>query len=261
MFKVKSTKDLTEGGHKVLLYAHHGFGKTYQCRFYRERYGNGLILSGESGLKSIEDCDIDYVPFTSWDGRHDPDEGVYSFRGLLAMIRSPDFAETGYKWVAVDSLTELAALVHRHVEYEHRDNDNGFALWGDYSRIMLGTLKMLRDLPFHIYVTCLAKESEDDNGKAQYWPAVKGNAVAHEIPAVFDHVFCGVREVHPNADGSPTVIRSMITDEVRGWHGKTRDPKRRLKPIEQVSDVTELLERMRMSDEEFEKLKSSTKEV
>ena len=54
---------MADGPTKVLLYSHHGYGKTYQCRHYEKRYGKGLIISGESGLKSIEDVSIDYAPF------------------------------------------------------------------------------------------------------------------------------------------------------------------------------------------------------
>ena len=36
--------------HKTLIYGHHGYGKTFQCRFYADEYGKGLIISGESGL-------------------------------------------------------------------------------------------------------------------------------------------------------------------------------------------------------------------
>ena len=77
MFKPMSTSDVTENEPtKTLLYAHHGYGKTYQCRYYQKRFGKGLILSGEAGLKSIEDVAIDYLPFSSWDGKQDHDNGV-----------------------------------------------------------------------------------------------------------------------------------------------------------------------------------------
>ena len=56
--------------HKTLVYGHHGWGKTYQCRFYAEEYGKGLIISGESGLAFLSDVDIDYVEFHGWDGNN-----------------------------------------------------------------------------------------------------------------------------------------------------------------------------------------------
>lgn len=253
-FPTLSTKDLVEGPHKVLLYAHHGYGKTYQCRHYQERYGKGLIISGESGLKSIEDTDIDYLPFSSWDGNHDPDAGVFSFRGIVRMLHTPEFKEAGYNWIAIDSLTEMSDRLISFLEHEYKDDTNKFAMWGDYNRMMLGALKWVRDLPIHVYVTCLAKEEKDANDKTHFWPFIKGQSVAKQVPALFDHVFCGVRSTDPGPDGVPMVRRKVITDEVNGWHGKVRDPKKRLKSVEQVDDVTELLERMRMSDAEFRKV-------
>ena len=104
MFKVMSTADLQQSGPtKVLLYAHHGWGKTYQCRHYQKRYGKGLILSGEAGLKSVEDVGIDHLPFfMGWKARSR--QRTYSFRGIVKMMMSDDFQAMGYKWIALDSL-------------------------------------------------------------------------------------------------------------------------------------------------------------
>ena len=259
MFNFPKTSSITKDGPtKVLLYAHHGFGKTYQCRYYQKRYGPGLIISGESGLKSVEDVDIDYVPFSSWDGNHDPESGSFSYRGICNMIvkaiKEGDFK---YKWIAIDSITELAERLVEHLEEEHKHNNNAFQMWGDYSRLMLGTLKWIRDLDVHVYVTCLAAEEQDGNGVTQYWPHVKGQKVSKQIPALFDHVLCGVRTTEKNEQGLPKVSRYVVTDEASGWHGKVRDPRNRLKPYEKVDDVKELLSRMAMPDEEWEKYKSA----
>ena len=258
MFKFPKTSSITKDGPtKVLLYAHHGYGKTYQCRFYQKRFGKGLIISGESGLKSVEDVDIDYVPFSSWDGNHEPEDGVYSYRGICKMIATEEFQKAGYKWIAIDSLTELAERLIEHLEVEHKHNSNGFQLWADYSRMMIGTLKWIRDLDMHVYVTCLAAEEQDANDVTQYWPFVKGQKVSKQIPALFDHVLCGVRTTEKNDQGMPKVSRYVVTDEASGWHGKVRDPRQRLKPYEKVDDVTELLSRMSMPDDEWEKYQSA----
>lgn len=258
--RTNRTSEITEkGAHKVLLYSHHGFGKTYQCRYYQARYGKGLIISGEAGLKSIEDVDIDYVSFTSWDGENNEEAGTYSFRHIIAALSKPSYlAAEGYKWIAIDSLTELSERLLEHLEKQHAGSGNGFAMWGDYQRLMLGALKWVRDLPVHVYVTCLAKEETDANDVTNYWPLVKGQAVSKHVPALFDHVFAGVRTTEKNDKGTPKVKRFVVTDEVSGWHGKVRDPRNRLKPFEAVDDVTALLERMAMSDEDHAALTAST---
>ena len=124
--------------------------------FLPEAVRQGLILSGEAGLKSIEDVDIDYLPFSSWDGRivktkddrlnqvpADPENGDYSFRSIMQMMQSEEFKKQGYNWIAVDSLTELSERLLEYLEYKHQDNKNGFEKWGDYGRLMLGSLKWI----------------------------------------------------------------------------------------------------------------------
>lgn len=258
MFKAMNTSSIAhDGPTKVLLYAHHGFGKTFQCRYYQKRYGKGLIISGESGLKSVEDVEIDYLPFSSWDGSHDPEVGTFSFRGIIKMLQTPEFKESGYKWIAIDSLTELSERLIEHLEKEFANTNNGFAMWGEYNRLMLGALKWVRDLDMHVYVTCLAKEEKDANDVTQYWPLVKGQAVSKHVPALFDHVLCGVRTTEKNDQGLPKVKRYVITDEVSGWHGKVRDPRSRLKAYEQVDDITELFVRMSANDEEHQRFEDA----
>jgi hypothetical protein len=179
------------------------------------------------------------------------------------MLKSDDFKKQEYKWLAIDSLTELSEQLISHLEKEYEGNSNGFQMWGDYNRLMLGALKWIRDLPIHVYVTCLAKEEKDANDVTQYWPLVKGNAVSKHVPALFDHVLCGVRATEKNDQGTPRVRRFVVTDEVSGWHGKVRDPRNRLKPYEQVDDITALFARMAMPDKDFEafaKAKSVNKE-
>lgn len=246
---------------KVLLYAHHGWGKTYQCRFFEKAYGKGLIISGESGLISLSDCEIDVAEFTSWDGAHDPDNGIYSFKGICRMIASPDFAKAGYTWICIDSLTELSDRCMQEIEAGLKD-PNDLRKWQEFSRQFKGALKWVRDLPFHVYVTCLTRSDKNANDEQEYWPAVAQKAVGENLPALFDHVFCGVRVTSQDpSTGKMNVKRFIITDQVNGWYGKARDPRHRLKPMEEGSNVVDLLQRVSMPDDEFEKLTKSAKEA
>lgn len=251
----KSTKGvgLTEP-HKVLLYGHHGWGKTWQVRNLQKRYGHGLLLSGEKGLKSLSDADIPHVPFTSWDGPHDPANDIFSFRGIASYISSPAFRTAGYNWLALDSLTELSEMVYAWAQKETEGTKNGFALWDLYGQKMIGTLKWIRDLPVHVYVTSLAAESSDDNSNSDYWPHVKGNKVAKQIPAIFDHVFCAIRKDVVVGDEVQTQ-RFIVTEQMHGWHGKVRDPYHRIKSVEETNDITELLDRIGRTPEQEAEVK------
>jgi hypothetical protein len=258
MFKPMNTRDHTTSYRKCLLYGHHGWGKTTQFKFYQEVYGPGFIISGESGLSSIRSAGIDYLPFTSWEGKSDPSREQYSFVDIFKWTRSDDFRAQGYKWIGVDSLTELSDHSLRAAEAESEataartgKKPNGFEVWGNHAAQMVGACKAIRDMPMHVLVTALAKENQDDNGNVEYWPMVGGKATMQQLPAIFDCVFCGVRATTGDATTGQRVERYVVTEEVRGWKGKVRDEKRRLRAIERTGNITELFRRMDMSDEEF----------
>lgn len=261
-FKPRSTDTISvDEKTKTLLYAHHGFGKTTQCRFYEEFYGKGFIISGEAGLKSLVGTQIDYLPFKTYDGPHDPDKEIYSFKGIVGMVMSEEFRQQGYKWIAIDSLTELADLCLRHFEKLEEQNreagkkKDGFVVWNQYGAALLGALKWLRDLDYHVLVTALAKEEEDDNGKVHYWPMMQGRGVMKQVPGIFDNVLCGVRTHDKDeATGRPRIKRFFITEEVGGWHGKTRDPLQRVAPYEYTDNVTQIFKKMTMPEDAYRKL-------
>ena len=234
---------------KTLLVGHHGAGKTTQIRNYSKAYGKGFVISGESGLASVSDCEIDYLPFNSFET---PVKNGYSFKQICQYVMSDDFKEAGYKWIAIDSATELSQRCFADVEKEFEGSKNGFEKWGSYQAKITEALKWVRDLPYHVLITCLATEEQDDNGQTHYWPMLVQNKVQKMVPALYDHVFCLVQATQDNGEGKTKVKRFLVTDNVNGWHGKTRDPHRRLQPYEDCDDVTELLRRVYMTPAEYE---------
>ena len=260
MFKVLSTTDADVHFEKTLLCAHHGFGKTTQAIHVQREYGKTLIISLEGGLKSLSLVSIDVIPVTSWAGKHEPESGVFSFRGAMQMIASKEFKAMGYKAIFIDSVTELSDQLMDFLEVKHKDNKNTFDKWGDNSRLMIGALKWIRDLDMHVVCTCLLAEEEDDNGQTTYWPMVKGGKVSKQIPALFDHVFCGKR-ISSEADGELKVTRYLVTDQVKGHYAKARDPRRRLLPIEKCDDITVLFAKMQMTDEKWEEHLNNIKQL
>lgn len=258
-FKVKKTSDASVAdASKTLVYAHAGFGKTTQAKHLAEYYGKTFILSGESGLRSVLSADLDYLPFSSWDGDHDPDQDVYSFRGICRMMATPEFRAAGYKAVMIDSATEVSERCFEHFKEVHKNSKDGFAVWGDYGTAFLGAMKWVRDLPYHVCVTCLAVEDKDENGEANFWPSVVQAKIQKQVCGIFDNVFGGIRRTS-TVDGKVKVERFLVTDEVRGWHGKARDEKQRLKPVERTANITELFRRMDMPDSEYERFVASAK--
>lgn len=258
-----STGSFTELHTKTLLVGLHGAGKTFAIRHWQERYGKTLVISGEGGLLSLSDVNIDYVPFTSWDDAHDPANGQFSFKGVCSMIASDWFRDAGYKVIALDSVIELSERCYQWYEahpelYQTKQGKpNPLEMWGKYGVSMVGALKWLRDLPVHVVVTSLLKEEYDDDGNPTYWPLVKGAAVGRQIPGIFDYVF-GLRKATEGQGSDAKTVRLCVTDEVRGWKCKARDPRGRLSPIETLNaagDVTELLARVTMDDASYTALK------
>lgn len=257
MFQPLNTQDHTTSYRKCLLYGHHGWGKTTQFRHYQEYYGPGFIISGESGLASIRSAGIDYLPFTSWEGETEPEKGLYSFVDIFKWTRTDEF-KARYNWIGIDSLTELSDHSIRAAEAEAQRNAeksgkkvNGFEVWQGHASQLIGACKAIRDTPMHVLVTALAKESQDDNGNVEYWPMVGGKSTQQQLPGIFDAVFCGVRATSGDAHTGQQVVRYVVTDEVRGWQGKVRDEKRRMRPVERTGNIVDLWRRMDMDDETY----------
>jgi len=259
-FSPLNTQDHTTSYRKCLLYGIHGWGKTTQCKHYQEHYGPGFIISGESGLSSVRNAGIDYLPFTSWDGETNPDEGKYSFRSIFEWIRSDDFKQRGYKWICIDSLTELSDHSVKHAEIvanrqaeKTKKNVNGFEIWQNHGAQLIGACKAIRDLPMHVLVTALAKKSQDSNGNTEYWPMIAGNSTKEQLPGIFDCVFCGVMDTSGSRDNGLKTVRYVITTDTRGWKGKVRDEERRLDAVERTGNIVDLMRRMDATPEQYAK--------
>jgi len=250
---VLKTNDISvSGATKSIALGPHGSGKTSQALNYERAYGKGLILSGESGLTSVASAAIDYIPFTSFST---PNSKGASFQEIASWINASDeFSKANYKWIAIDSVTELSQQCFKDVEDEHAQSgsSNGFEKWATYERKFVASLKWLRDMPIHVLITCLQKEETNDNGGIDYFPMVIQSKVAKLLPALYDNVFCLVRKTVTQGD-NVAVKRFIVTDNVNGHQAKTRDPYRRLKPIEDTDDITQLLKIIQMSDAEYQK--------
>lgn len=249
-FQPLNTADTSTSYWKSLVYATHGWGKTTQAKHYQRVYGKGFIVSGEAGLSSIRSAGIDYLPFASFDGNVDASAGVYSFVEICRLIASQEFKDAGYKWIMLDSLTELSDMIFawssaKAVADASAQNKkvNGFDVWGEYRDKMIGACKFIRNLPYHVTITALAKEDKDENGDIRFVPLIQGNAVQAQIPGIFDNVFGGViKTVIENEQ--KVSKRFVITSQYAGFQGKVRDESGIVLPVEETGDITTILLKM-----------------
>lgn len=249
-FKPLNTRDETTSFRKTLLFAAPGWGKTTQAKHMKKAYGKGFIISGEAGLSSIRSEGIDYLPFTSFDGPTDENKGVYSFVSVCRAIMSKEFKDAEYKWIMLDSLTELSDMVFGWAESKAiataaatGKKQNGFEVWGDYKDKMVGSCKFIRDLPYHVVITALAKAGEDENGDGTHVPLLQGNAVQAQVPGIFDNVFAGITRTVKDGD-KVTTKRMVVTSAYAGWQGKVRDESGTVLAVEETGDITTILAKL-----------------
>ncbi len=259
---LRTSTSLSSSISKTLIYGEPNAGKTYQLRNFEARYGRGLILSLEAGMRTLRGVDLDFVNVTSWDGGSKPDAGeesYWSWVDVRKLISSKDFQALGYKWLGLDSLTELGDLCMMHVMHELSTNPDGskkeiknkFEIYQIYNERMVAAVKWFRDQPVHVCITALVRTKQDENGGEAAGPMIKGSAAAQQIPGILDNIFYLTRRARPSpqpADGSapadPIIDRFFLTGSYKGFFAKARDPFGSLRLWEKTDDVTELLERV-----------------
>ena len=151
----------------------------------------------------------------------------------------------------LDSLTELSDMCFAWSDAKAAANaaatgkkQNGFEVWGEYKEKMIGACKFIRDLPYHVVITSLAKTTENENGGTEFIPLLQGNAVQAQVPGIFDNVFGGVIKTVKDDEGVSTTKRYVITGNYAGWQGKVRDESGSVKLIEETGDITTILLKM-----------------
>lgn len=256
-FKPLNTSDETTSFRKSLIYAEAGWGKTTQAKHFKAHYGKGFIISGESGLSSIRSAGIDYLPFSSFDGPCDQATNTWSFIGICRLMQTPEFKSAGYKWIMLDSLTELSDMVMawatakaERTAAETGKKLNGFEKYGDYADKMIGACKFIRDYPAHIVISALAQESENEaTGEKDNVPLLHGGKAKAQVPGIFDNVFGGVvRTTRATKDEPSKTTRYVVTSHYAGWKGKVRDEHNVVLPVEETGSIVDVLKKIEAAE-------------
>ena len=202
-------------------------------------------------MSSIRGAGIDYLPFSSFDGAHDPDKGVFSFKGIVKMMLTKEFKDQGYKWIMVDSITELSDMVMEYATAQAEATAvktgkkvNGFEKFATYNQLFLASCKFIRDLPYHVVLSALSVESDNEDGAREVYPNVQGAKMRSQLMGIFDNVLAGVKVSVKGEDGKVSIKRYVITDDIRGYHAKVRDEKRRVLPIEDTASIVDVLSKI-----------------
>lgn len=199
-----STKDSAEiNGLKFLVHGPAGAGKTSLCATTGEPT---VIISAESGLLSLRDHDIPVIEVKTLDQLYE----AYDF------VVNTEQGQ-GFKWVCLDSISEIAEVVLNHEKKVAKDPRQAY---GALAEKMTDLIRAFRDLPGrNVYFSCKQERAKDEqSGAMLYYPAMPGNMLKQGVGYFFDFVFA--LRVEKDADGNPT--RWLQTSRDYNYEAKDR---------------------------------------
>lgn len=211
--EVQNTKHIAEQKLKALIGGYSGAGKTTLAGTVD---GACLVISAESGLLSLAGKDVDFIDISK-DAKGeviaDPSKRIERLGEIFKWL----YAGTKYKSVFLDSLSEMGELLVSKCQKDFPDRKDSFPMWGEYNKLMRAMIKNFRDLPYHVYMTCIIEPDKDQNGKRYMSFDIQGK-ISEKLPQYFDEVFY----LMVNEDGTRKLY-TKATDTLR--HAKDRSNK------------------------------------
>lgn len=204
--KIKSiSKMVEESGLKILVHGLSGSGKTVLCCTTGEPT---LIISAESGLLSVKSAPK-YIKGVEIENIGDL-EDIYQY--LAEQQDEPPF-----KWVALDSITEIAERILSIEKENNRDPRKAYMDMQD--RVMI-LLRKFRDLKnYNVIMSCKQeRKSDDSGGPAVFVPMMPGQKLSQALPYLFDEVFA----LRVEKDENGEVYRVLQTGRDNRFDAKDR---------------------------------------
>ncbi len=198
--KLKSTKDVHSNGVKMLVYSQSGGGKTTLIR----TLPNPVIISAESGLLSLEGCDIPYIEVNDMD----------TLKEAYEFCVSSDFQS-----IALDSISEIAEVV---LNAEKKKAKDARMAYGEMDNQMTEIIRAFRDIAGkNVYFSAKLEKQTDEMGRMMYFPSLPGNKTAQKLPYFFDLVMA----LRIERDTEGNVQRALMVESDGMWLAKQRGTK------------------------------------
>jgi len=207
---IQSTRNNGSEAIKAIVYGPSGVGKTTLAGTTGEPT---LVVSFEGGLMALANKDIDFVDCTL------DDEGnviskparLDKLREVYAWLQTPE-ARTKYKWVCIDSLTEIGQNVIEKQNGLFPERKDSMVLWGEVGKELRAIIKAFRDLPgYNVVFTALSEVDKDEMG-ARFQAISLPGKIAQQCPAYFD--LCLYYHVFENEEGEKKrVLVTQPTDK------------------------------------------------
>lgn len=227
----------------ALLIGPAGIGKTSQIRcLLGQDYQNGawvqsgfqpekvLVLSAESGLLCVRDL-VASGQVEGFEVR-----SLADFQEALRFCLSPEFRQAGYRWVFLDSLTEIAARCAEDLQKKYPSKSDSFKMWGEYSQTMTDIIKTFRDLSgVNVVFTCLLAVEKDDAGRRFPVPDISGSGLKQRLTSYFDEVLVMERLVLNVGNPEAPMMQEVLVFNTKAPVGLAKDRSGKLAETEYPS--------------------------
>lgn len=184
---ITNTKGIGVDTLKMLVIGEPGSGKTFLAGTINEPT---IIISAEAGLLCLKDKDIDVFDITRDNkGGLIPKENRIARLGEAYKFLLSDAALKKYKWVYIDSLSEISQNLMEQLYTEFPERKDTLPMYGENAKRMRSLIKSFRDLPgYNVVFSCLSTVDKDENGQRYIGVSIVGS-MADKIAAFFDEVF------------------------------------------------------------------------
>lgn len=186
--KITNTKAIAAtSALKMVVYGTSGIGKTSLAKTIGEPT---LLISAESGLLTLAGSDIDVIDISQDDnGNVIPKEKRIVRLGEVYQFLLSEDAKKKYRWIFIDSLTEISQNLVEALQAEYPDRKDSLVLYGENSKRLRSLVKSFRDLPhYNVVFTALSTIDKDEAGMRFTTIDLVGN-FASKLPGFFDEVF------------------------------------------------------------------------
>ena len=216
--KIVNTKNIGHDAIKMLIFGSSGAGKTTLANTVKEPL---LIISAESGLLSLADSEIDVIDISTDDiGNIMPKERRVDRLAQCYSYLLTEEARKKYKWIFLDSLTEISQCLYDKLKQEYPDRSDTLKLYGDMAERMRSIIKSFRDLPgYNVVVTALDSIDKDESGR-RFITVDLIVKISNQVTQFFDEVFY-LAVVEDNG----VITRSLITGKTEKLNCKDRSGK------------------------------------